>query len=217
MTYVAEAEALDREILGVINAWHQHGTTIDDGAFNDLALRLFAHQLRYNKPYGRYCEGIGVTEPASWDAIPAVPSPAFKEAAIATFDPSSATLVFETSGTTAGTPGRHYMETPALYDAALIAAFDRFVLHDGARLRYFNLVPNPAERSASSLGYMMARVAQLRGDGRTGWYLNDDAPLFDRLQYDLREAVAHDRPVCIAATAFALVHLVDAMRRENAV
>ena len=36
------------------------------------------------------------------------------------------------------------METRALYDAALLAGFDRFMLSDGARLRYFNLVPNPA-------------------------------------------------------------------------
>ena len=39
-----------------------------------------------------------------------------------------------------------YLETPALYDAALLAGFDRFVLADGARLRYFNLVPNPPKR-----------------------------------------------------------------------
>ena len=46
-----------------------------------------------------------------------------------------------------------------LYDAALLAGFDRFMLPDGARLRYLNLVPNPAERPQSSLGYMMAHVS----------------------------------------------------------
>ncbi|MBV8198909.1 MAG: hypothetical protein JO263_12325 [Candidatus Eremiobacteraeota bacterium] len=107
------------------------------------------------------------------------------------------------------------METATLYDAALIAGFDRFVLPDGARLRYFNLVPNPAERPTSSLGYMMRRVAALRGAGRTGWYLDGDTLSFDRLERDLRESIEQDRPVCIAATAFALVHLVDALRRKN--
>ena len=218
MTYRAEADALDRKILGVINAWHRRGATLDDGAFNDLALGLFAHQLRYNAPYARYCSYLGVSldaMPESWGAIPAVPSPAFKEAAITTFDPTGAALVFETSGTTVGAPGRHYMERPALYDAALIAGFDRLMLPDGARLRYFNLVPNPLERPTSSLGYMIGRVAQLRGHGRTGWYLEGDSLLFDRLERDLREAIAQDQPVCIAATAFALVHLVDAMRRDG--
>jgi hypothetical protein len=130
---------------------------------------------------------------------------------LTTFDPSGAALVFETSGTTAGTPGRHYMQTPALYDAALLAAFDRFVLGDGARLRYFNLVPNPQDRPHSSLGYMMARVSALRGDGKTGWYLRHDNLLIGEFMRDIGGAIAERHPVCIAATAFALVHLLDAM------
>ena len=58
--------------------------------------------------------------------------------------PARAALVFETSGTTAGAPG-NISSKRRLYDAALLAGFDRFVLADGPRLRYFNLVPNPGE------------------------------------------------------------------------
>jgi Acyl-protein synthetase, LuxE len=107
------------------------------------------------------------------------------------------------------------METPALYDAALLAGFDRFVLGDGARLRYLNLVPNPAERGRSSLGYMMARVSEGRGDGRTGWYLRGDELLVGAFEGDLREAIAERQPVCIAATAFALVNLLDALKERT--
>ena len=159
MSYEAEARALDSEILAAIAAWHRRGEELEERAFNDLALRIFAHQLRYNQPYARYCERLGVTPdslPPSWEAIPAVPAPAFKEAAITTFDPAGAQLVFETSGTTAARSGRHYLESSALYDAALLAGFDRFVLQDDAALRYLNLVPNPQESPHSSLGYMMA-------------------------------------------------------------
>src|SRR5581483_7181969 len=109
--YEAEARELDREILGVIRAWHNEGRSLDEAAFNALSLRVFAHQLRYNQPYARYCRYYGVTPegmPATWEAIPAVPAAAFKEAALTTFDPSYAELAFETSGTTGGTPGRHY-------------------------------------------------------------------------------------------------------------
>src|SRR5579863_5626798 len=166
--YQSESRALDAEILGVIERWRATGESLGDADFNRLALRLFEYQLRYNEPYARYCARIGVmSAPASWERIPAVPAPAFKEAAIATFESSQAALVFETSGTTQGRPGRHYMQSAAIYDAALLAGFDRFVLGDGARLRYLNLVPNPAERPHSSLGYMMGRVAAQRGDGRT--------------------------------------------------
>jgi hypothetical protein len=177
---------------------------------------LFAYQLRYNKPYARYCERLGVTSPPeSWEEIPAVPASAFKEAAVTTFDPSSAALTFETSGTTSGTPGRHYMETPELYGAALLAGFDRFVLADGARLRYLNLVPKPQEYAHSSLGYMMACVSKERGDGQTGWYVHGDELLFDDLLRDIRATTGEGQAVCIGATAFALLHLLDAMNEQD--
>jgi hypothetical protein len=218
MSYEGESQALDTEILGVIDAWHKRGELLDDHAFNDLALRLFAYQLRYNQPYARYCSRLGFTLsalPNSWEAIPAVPAAAFKEASLTTFDPAKASLVFETSGTTARQAGLHFMETPVLYDAALLAGFDRFMLADGARLRYFKLVPNPAERPRSSLGYMMNRVGDERGDGRSGWYLRGDDLLFDRFETELREAIRGNRGVCIASTAFALVRLLDEMDRRG--
>lgn len=209
------AEGLDAEILGVIERWHRTGEPLADRDFNDLALRLFDYQLRNNEPYRRYCERLGRTSANSWEQIPGVPAAAFKEAALTTFDPSAAALVFETSGTTLGTPGRHYLDTPALYDAALLAGFDRFVLADGARLRYFNLVPDPRERPHSSLGYMMAHVSALRGDGKTGWYQQSDDLLIDAFISDVGVAVGDGRPVCIAATAFALVHSLDAMKARR--
>lgn len=218
MDYRSESQTLDREILGIINAWHHRGSALGDDVFNDLALRLFDYQLRYNAPYARYCERLGVTRdafPSSWEAIPAIPAPAFKEATLATFDPRAAALTFETSGTTDGKPGRHYLETSALYDAALLAGFDRFMLPDHARLRYLNVVPSPLDAPHSSLGYMMMRVDQRRGDGRTGWYLHADGLHFDAFEADLKAAIAENRPICLATTAFALVHLVDAMELRS--
>jgi hypothetical protein len=211
----SSVRTFDAEILGVIERWHQTGEPLPDRDFNDLALRLFDYQLRCNEPYRRYCERLAATSLSSWEQIPGVPAAAFKEAALTTFDPAEAALVFETSGTTVGTPGRHYMQTPALYDAALLAGFDRFVLGAGATFRYFNLVPNPQERPHSSLGYMMARVSMLRGDGNTRWYLRGDELLVDEFVSEIGDAVESDRPVCIAATAFALVHVLDALQSRG--
>ena len=164
--YGRHSRALDSEVLRAIDAWHASGRPLADREFDDLALRIFSYQLHYNEPYARYCASLGVSPsalPASWQAIPAVPADAFKETTLATFDPARAALAFETSGTTSGTGGRHYMETRTLYDAALLAGFDRFMLADSpAPLRYLNLVPNPADRPDSSLGYMMGRVSVLR-------------------------------------------------------
>lgn len=214
MKYSEEAYELDAEVLALIDRWQRQRNDPSEAAFNDLALRIFAHQLRFNQPYARYCASLGVTPdrfPESWHQIPPVPSAAFKEAALTTFPPADAELEFHTSGTTASESGRHYMETAKLYDASLLAGFDRFMLPDHIQLRYLNLVPNPAQRPHSSLGYMMKRVSGLRGDRCTAWYLDGDELNVAAFTEDIASAVEHDRPVCIATTAFALVHLLDAL------
>ena len=61
MTYESESQALDGAILPVVEAWHRRDETLQDSAFNDLALRLLAYQLRYNAPYARYCARLGIT------------------------------------------------------------------------------------------------------------------------------------------------------------
>jgi hypothetical protein len=216
--YSRHSRALDSEVLRAIDAWHASGRPLADREFDDLALRIFAYQLRYNEPYARYCASLGVSAsalPGSWQTIPAVPADAFKETTLATFDPARAALAFETSGTTSGTGGRHYMETRTLYDAALLAGFDRFMLADNARPRFLNLVPNPAERPESSLGYMMAQVSAQRGDGQTGWYLRGEDLLFEAFLRDVGSAVGDAAPVCIAATAFALVHVLDELTQRG--
>jgi len=107
------------------------------------------------------------------------------------------------------------METTSLYDAALLAGFERFALPDGARLRYFNLVPNPALRPSSSLGYMMAQVSRRCGDPMTGWYLRDEELLVESFVADLNSAIAQRQSVFIGATAFALAHLLDTLQARG--
>jgi hypothetical protein len=215
--YAVESRKLDAEILTVVATWNERGTELDDAEFNDLALRVFAQQLRYNMLYWHYSLSFGVTPlslPASWEAIPPIPAAAFKQAALTTFDFRDAKLTFATSGTTQGNTGHHYMETGDLYDASLLAGFDHFMLPDRAALQYFMLVPDPRENERSSLGYMMARVAERRGTGTAGWYLRGDELLVDAFVADLQAAISKEIPVCIAGTAFAYVHLCDALRER---
>ena len=212
MTYRQEADALDAEILRCIEL-------LDVPDFNSLALRIYAHQLRYNMPYARYCASQGVTHdamPESWEAIPPVPAAAFKEAALCTFDPAQAALAFETSGTTRGVGGKHYMESSALYDAALLSGFREAMLRDAQRpLRYFVLVPDPEQRPQSSLGYMMRKVARVYGDGKEEWYLDGDALDVERFILDARAAGADRVAVCLAGTAFAFVQLLDELNERG--
>lgn len=218
ISYPDESRRLDAALLGYIERWRTTGTLMTDAEFNELALQIFEYQLHYNAPYAAYCATLGVTRsklPDSWEAIPAVPSAAFKEATLATFDPRHAALSFETSGTTRGEGGRHYMESSQLYDASLLASFRTFVLPDHTQLTYLNLVPDPAENQHSSLGYMMKRVSEEFGDGDTGWFIHGGELDVDRFIAAVEAAMDHDRPVCIATTSFALVHLLDALDERS--
>ena len=105
-----------------------------------------------------------------------------------------------------------------MYEAALLASFDRMMLGDAQRLRYLLLVPEPRERPHSSLGFMMDVVARRRGDGEHGWYAHDDLLEVERFLDDARRACAEGVPVCLATTAFALslIHISSAaLSRAN--
>ena len=205
--YRAQADALDARVLAAIAE-----ARLDDAAFDALACAIFAHQFRWNAPYAAFARSRGIDEntlPLRALDIPAVPAAAFKDAVLCTVPAERAATWFETSGTTQTRSGRHYLESPTLYERALLRGFDRALLADGARLRYLNLVPNPRQRPHSSLGFMMDVVARERGDGATGWFL--DAEHLDATAFcgAVEQAAAAGMGVCIATTAFALVALLD--------
>lgn len=210
----AQTRALDGAFLDVVADWNAGGPGCDDAAFDARALALYAYQVERNAPYRRYAESLGfggARVPRSWREIPAVPASAFKDTELATFEPPHAELVFHTSGTTAAQSGKHYVEHARLYDAALLAGFDRFMLPDRAKLRYLNLVPNPRWKTHSSLGYMMGHVSVLRGEGKAAYFLDGDRVDTDGFARALSAAVADAQAVCVAGTAFAFVALLDAL------
>ena len=210
----AGADELDARILRAIGDY-----ALGDAAFLALARDLFAYQIAHNAPYAAFARAAGFDAahiPERLDEIPAVPAAAFKETRLATFPPDETAAAFETSGTTRGRGGRHELPTTRLYDAALLASFDRMLLPDRARLRYLNLVPDPRENPHSSLGFMMATVARERGDGAGGWYLHREDLDVDGFVRDAARASADGVAVCVATTAFALVALLDALAARGA-
>jgi len=221
VTVVAErtgAQTLDARILEIIGRWHTTGALPSAGAVDSLALDIFAYQFEHNVPYARYCRSLGIgpdAMPAHWRDVPPVPVTAFKDATLTTFPLQDAELCFETSGTTLGRSGRHYLQTAALYRAALLAGFDRAMLADGAKLRYFNVLPTWSEKPRSSLSYMMQTVTEARGDGGDGWYVQNEVLDIDAFIRDVSSAIADSVSLCIAGTAFGLVALLEALDRRG--
>jgi hypothetical protein len=120
----------------------------DEGTFERLALAAFEYQFAENEPYRQFCERRNLT-PGSvsrWTDIPAVPTAAFKEAALICGDPVEAEIVFLTSGTSQGPErrGAHYVRDLALYRAAALPNFQAHLLPDAARMKTLVLGPPAA-------------------------------------------------------------------------
>ncbi|HEU0302547.1 MAG TPA: hypothetical protein VFR37_24015 [Longimicrobium sp.] len=227
-------EALRGELLSVIAA----GTSasLADADFGRLARAVFAHQFACNQPYRLFCERRRVSPDtvSHWAEIPAVPTDAFKAAALVCGVPEQIeaaahlngvqgvearrAAVFRTSGTTAGPErrGTHYLPDLALYDAALRAGFSARLLPDGARPRMISLVPHPEKVRDSSLSHMAGAVVADLGASESGWYVSPQGGIDHAgLTEALRRAEADGAPVCILGTAFALVHWLDALREDG--
>jgi acyl-protein synthetase LuxE len=128
------------------------------------ALRVFRHQFERNAPYRAFCErrGVGPSTVAAWADVPAVPTRAFRTAALACGPPEA---TFVTSGTSGGPDarGRHLVPHLDLYRASALPTFERFVLPDGERLPCVFLLPPPSLRPESSLVHMCAWVGESLG------------------------------------------------------
>ena len=186
---------------------------LDD--FDALAAAAFRHQFERNEPYHRYCErrALRPADVRSWEDVPAVPTAAFKEAALICGDPRDAEAVFRTSGTTEGPErrGAHYVLDLALYRESALANFAAYALPDGARLRMLFLAPSARRAPDSSLSRMLDWVAAEHGAPGSDFYAGERGLETDRLLEALREAETARTPVFLLGTAFSYVHLFDAM------
>lgn len=189
---------------------------LDDERFEALALELFAFQFERVPPYRRFCEGRGVS-PArvrGWREIPAVPTGAFKEVPLRSFEAGRVRHVFRTSGTTTELRGRLELDTLALYETSLVPTFRLHMLPDlppGGRMEMRILAPSRKALPDSSLSHMFAVLLPLFGTPESGFDLAPEGSDAKELARKLRDAAAHGLPLVVCGTAFAFVHLLDAL------
>lgn len=193
---------------------------LDDGAFDDLARRVFRYQFQENETYRGFCRTRGVTPETlrHWTGIPAVPTRAFKSFRLVSGSPEDVDVIFRTSGTSRGSGerGEHHVLDLRLYRESLLPNFRDHLLADGARLPLVSLVPSPRRARDSSLSHMVGVVEEELSAEGGGWFVDPDAGLREEeLARTLTELQRRDRPVLLVGTAFSFVHWLDATVREG--
>ena len=218
-------DEIERRLLSWMTRepWHE-----DEARFETLALATFAHQFAHCAPYRRFCEGRGRTPDrvTRWQEIPAVPSGAFKELALRSFDEADEIKTFRTSGTSraradvghaaepggAGSAPRRgelHLDSLALYEASLAPSFARGVWPDlgpDERTDLFVLAPRAAELPDSSLSHMFGVLLERRGRAHSGCFVEHGVLKAEALE---RAIAAADGAPTIAGTAFSFVHWLE--------
>ena len=204
------------EIERAVLDWIAEGVDApaDEARFEALALALFRLQHAGGAAYRRLCAAFGV-EPERvrrWPQIPLVPAGAFKEARLAIFPPEATVRTFRTSGSSTDARGALHLDTLALYDASLLATFGAFLCPDVLRIRFLVLAPSATEAPDSSLSYMFERALRELGTPDSRFWVHAGGWDVDALVAELGTLSA---PVLLAGTAFAFVHLIDALEARR--
>jgi len=168
----------------------------EDVRFAAMLQTVVTHQQACNPIYGRYCMSF-----PDWEA-PLLPVEAFKHGVLASC--AAPEVVFESSGTGQGAPGRHYVCKTTVYERSFVEHF-RAAFGEGPFTLVAHLPHYASRGGASSLLYMVRGLIERFGDAASGFFLEDDA-LFHR-------AIVHSThvgtPFILFGAAFGLLDLVE--------
>lgn len=190
----------------------------DNDNFNELALLVFSYQYQHGEAYQYYCQQLNKTPEnvLTWQDVPAVSTEVFREFTLSTLPVSAARYVFQTSGTTQDTKGKHYYYDMTLYDAAIQASFMPGIgLSNTDKPIFRVLTPSFHEVSTSSLFYMFQQVLTWYGDSHSQFYFKNNELDAEKLLDDLLEDIAQNRPVILLGTAFSLVNFFDYLQENS--
>jgi len=141
--------------------------------FDELAIRIYFFQKKYNPIYKTYLELIGKSEfkPNSYLEIPFLPIDFFKKYPLKTGQWNEK-MIFESSTTSSSIPSRHFVRDTDLYLWNIQQGFEKFY---GSPTNYvfFGLLPSYLERTNSSLIFMVNQLIKLSGSKDGGFFLND--------------------------------------------
>jgi phenylacetate-coenzyme A ligase PaaK-like adenylate-forming protein len=173
--------------------------------FNKTALEIFNYQRDNNPVYRTFTVSLGKgrNNAETLNEITFLPVEFFRNHKIITGDLAKET-VFESSGTTGVTTGRHYVCDLSLYEESFMKTF-RLFYGDPGEYMIAVLLPSYVERSGSSLVYMADRLIKESRHSLSGFYKGNPLVLLSALDSAKKEK----RKILLLGVSFALLDLAE--------
>ncbi len=179
---------------------------VNKSNFDEMALSIFNYQYNNNDIYNQYCTAIkkspqnvnSVTE------IPYLPISFFKSHRVVTGEIKQNCIVFESSGTTAEIPSKHFVCNHNLYENSLISGFEKFY---GSPTDYvfLALLPSYLERKNASLVYMANTLIKKSSSKDNGFYINE----WGKLSSILEQMQKTNQKTLLLGVTFALLDFAE--------
>jgi hypothetical protein len=173
----------------------------DSNAFVANALEVYYYQQSSNPVYAAYLEAVGrgKMQPSSLREITPIPISFFKSHAVKSFG-GNPEIIFTSSGTTGAQTSRHFVKELSWYEACFMHSFKHFY-GNPEQYAFLCLLPSYLERSGSSLVYMAEKLVKASGSPESGFFLQANEALFERLQ----TLAASNTPTILLGVTFALL------------
>ena len=207
-----ECAELIEELAGLFRT--SEGIFGCDEMFDYMARRTCEVQRATNPVLRRFWDASGGSAPAVWHEIPPVPVAAFKDMPIVS---GAAEVVYRTSGTSGG--GQRPASTMSRASTSIAPRARRIpaslfgagyaVARARATVSLVSLVPHPTAAPDSSLSAMAGFVAQEPEIAHATWAFHPQRGLDAEAVIQATGEAPH--PILLLTTAFALVHLLDAL------
>ncbi len=173
--------------------------------FLETSLKIFNYQYESNKVYREFASLLR-REPATVKGIndiPFLPVEFFRNQEIISGE-RAVEIIFESSGTTVSTPGKHHVTDLRLYEMSFLNGF-RLFYGDPSKYLIAALLPSYTEREGSSLVFMAERLIMESRHPDSGFY---NGRVDDMLKA-IERAKESGPGVLLLGVSFALLDLAE--------
>jgi len=176
-----------------------------DEQFNELAIEIFEYQAKHLPVYRKFIDLLefDVSSVNHYSEIPFLPIEFFKSEKVI-IEGLEAQQIFKSSGTTGENRSTHRVHSSDLYRRLSIKAFESMYGNPRA-YTFLAVLPTYAERTDSSLVFMISEFMKLSPEHSHGFFMNDQEKLL--LQLELCQQ--RGEQVILVGVTFALLDLAD--------